>query len=112
MDAKDTTTGIFGALAIILGVVLMYFLPLWVAKRRKHPAENSIGIVNLFFGWTVIGWIGCLAWAFMPGRIPVTIEAPTPTPAGDMRACPHCAEPSRKSAKICRFCNREVVPVL
>jgi len=27
---------------------------------------------------------------------------------GDTRPCPHCAEPIRRAAKVCRFCGREV----
>ena len=34
--------------------------------------------------------------------------APRAEPAGDLRPCPHCAEPIRKAATVCRFCNREV----
>jgi hypothetical protein len=30
----------------------------------------------------------------------------------DHRACPHCGEPIRKQANICRFCNRDVNPIL
>lgn len=29
------------------------------------------------------------------------------TPASDMKTCPHCAEPIKLAAKICRFCNRD-----
>lgn len=28
--------------------------------------------------------------------------------SGDTRPCPHCAETIKASARICRFCNREV----
>lgn len=28
--------------------------------------------------------------------------------AADTRPCPHCAEPIRRAAKICRFCGRDV----
>ncbi|HOY76933.1 MAG TPA: hypothetical protein PLH23_04960 [Hyphomonadaceae bacterium] len=40
------------------------------------------------------------------------LAAAAPTvPAGDVRPCPFCAEPIRKAAKVCRFCNREISPV-
>jgi hypothetical protein len=26
----------------------------------------------------------------------------------DLRPCPHCAEPIRRAAKVCRFCGRDV----
>jgi hypothetical protein len=29
-------------------------------------------------------------------------------PAGDLRACPHCAEPIQRAARVCRWCGRDV----
>jgi hypothetical protein len=34
-----------------------------VAKRRNHRSRGSILIVNIFLGWTFIGWVVALAWA-------------------------------------------------
>ena len=50
---------------IVLGLVL-YFLPAIGAIAAKRPGASSIFIVNLFFGWTLIGWVACLAWASYP----------------------------------------------
>lgn len=41
----------------------LYFLPTIIAIRRGHRA-TGIFVLNLLFGWTVIGWIAMLAWAF------------------------------------------------
>jgi hypothetical protein len=41
-----------------------YFLPAIVAGRRKHHQENAIIVLNIFLGWTGLGWIGALVWAF------------------------------------------------
>ncbi len=30
----------------------------------------------------------------------------------DYRACPHCAEPIRAEAKVCRYCGRDVHPMM
>lgn len=49
-------------LIIIFG---MYFLPTIVAKLRDKKNVNAILVVNLFFGWTFIGWIIALAWSVM-----------------------------------------------
>ncbi len=45
---------------ILLGL-LIYFLPSWVGS--KHTNFGSIFILNLFLGWTFIGWIAALIWA-------------------------------------------------
>jgi hypothetical protein len=42
----------------------MYFGPTIIALARKHRSVLQIGLVNFFFGWTVIGWILALIWAF------------------------------------------------
>ena len=45
------------ALPIIVGA---YFLPWFACKNPR--ILSSLFIMNLFFGWTVIGWVACLAW--------------------------------------------------
>jgi len=59
-------------LILMVGIVLValgaavYFLPAVIAALRDHKFAASIFVVNLFFGWTLIGWVGCLAWALSP----------------------------------------------
>lgn len=43
--------------------VLLYMLPAFVAAGRRCKAEAGIAIVNIFLGWTFIGWVVALAWA-------------------------------------------------
>jgi hypothetical protein len=38
-----------------------------IAGMRQFKATGAIFIVNLVFGWTVIGWFGSLVWA-LAGR--------------------------------------------
>ena len=44
-------------------IIVLYFLPALVAEKRKHPSKNSITVVNIFLGWTLLGWVFSLAWA-------------------------------------------------
>jgi Superinfection immunity protein len=56
------------AMAFLLGgiiFVLSYFAPTFIAKNRKHRYLESIFMVNLFLGWTLIGWVVAIAWACM-----------------------------------------------
>jgi Superinfection immunity protein len=44
-------------------LLVMYFVPWVVAGVRGHPQQNSIMVLNLFLGWTFIGWVIALIWA-------------------------------------------------
>ena len=48
---------------------LIYFLPTVVALVRHKRNTVSILLLNLFLGWTLIGWIVALLWAS-------TVDAP------------------------------------
>lgn len=41
------------------------FLPLWIARVRKHPHSLAIFLINLLLGWTFLFWIVALIWAFV-----------------------------------------------
>ena len=45
-----------------LGFVL-YFLPAIIALARNKRDTTSILLLNLFLGWTAIGWVIALVWA-------------------------------------------------
>jgi hypothetical protein len=45
---------------ILLG---LYFIPSIVGAIRKVPNIGSIVVINLFLGWTLIGWVVALAMA-------------------------------------------------
>ena len=42
---------------------LAYLAPLWIALARNHPETPAIAVVNLLFGWTVVGWLIAIVWA-------------------------------------------------
>jgi hypothetical protein len=52
----------FANILIVLALAA-YFFPALVAARRKHHNQNSVFVVNLFLGWTFIGWVVALVWA-------------------------------------------------
>lgn len=41
----------------------LYLLPLVIASVRKHKNHVAISVLNVFFGFTVIGWIAALIWS-------------------------------------------------
>jgi hypothetical protein len=42
---------------------VMYFLPAIIALARNKRDTVAILLLNIFLGWTVIGWIVALVWA-------------------------------------------------
>ena len=44
-------------------LAILYFLPAIVASVRKHHNQNAIAVLNIFLGWTLLGWIAALVWA-------------------------------------------------
>ena len=55
------------AIVIFAIIVLVYFLPALLAGKQ-HPHRMALFLINLFFGWTLVVWVGCLAWALIQGR--------------------------------------------
>lgn len=50
-----------GTFAIIL--LILYFLPAMIAYQNKKRNKVAITVLNVFAGWTILGWIAALVWA-------------------------------------------------
>ncbi len=48
---------------IIIMAFIIYFLPAIVARQRSHHNAAAILLLNLFLGWTFLGWVVALVWA-------------------------------------------------
>lgn len=49
------------SIIILLFVFWLYFLPTIAGWRKRH--SEAIFYLNLFLGWTFIGWVAALIWA-------------------------------------------------
>jgi hypothetical protein len=59
---------------ILVIVAAVYFLPTIVSVCRKNNQALTVFIINLFFGWTFIGWVIALAMGCQaPARVDVRI---------------------------------------
>lgn len=46
----------------LLVLAALYFLPTLIAAHRGHDVAGIL-LLNLFLGWTVLGWLAMLVWA-------------------------------------------------
>ncbi len=87
--------------SLVVGLFL-YFVPSFIAFGRRHPHRLAILLVNLIFGWTLIGWVGTLIWALLtPEDGSINFSAAF----GDTKPCPRCAERVKRGALVCRYCG-------
>ena len=49
--------------SLILLFLGIHFLPTFVAAVRESRHTFLIFVLNLLFGWTIIGWLVLLIWA-------------------------------------------------
>lgn len=76
--------GVVAGFAVIATVLGFYFLPTIVGAARKRDNILAIGLLNLFLGWTLIGWIIALVWAASNSIKPAVVAvASTPTSQAD-----------------------------
>lgn len=59
------------ALVLIgLMVLLIYIYPTVAAIDHHHPQRWAIGLLNLLLGWTFLGWVAALVWAYYTPQSP------------------------------------------
>lgn len=56
---------------IIIGLVI-YFIPCFVARNNRNA--STVFLVNLFFGWTLLGWVIALILAFSDSKPTVVVQ--------------------------------------
>lgn len=49
---------------LVLVISILYLIPTLVAAVRKHHNSTAIFVLNLFLGWSFVGWVASLVWAF------------------------------------------------
>ena len=60
---------------MLIVAVLLYFLPTVVALIRGHLSALAIFLLNLFLGWTLIGWIIAFIWSCNGTRRRISIAS-------------------------------------
>jgi len=58
---------LFSVLLTLLS--LFYFLPFAIAFNKKRANTGDIFALNLFLGWSLIGWVVALVWALKEEQV-------------------------------------------
>src|SRR5215472_1188769 len=76
---------------LIVAAVAVYLLPLIIG--RVKGLRSSIYVINLFLGWTVLGWLIALSMALSEAY---------------ERPCPVCAAWVDRRATTCPYCHKSL----
>jgi|SRR5882724_441989 len=70
MVLSHYTDAPIGSLVLLMIITVAYWLPSGCAWSRRHRNTQAIVALNLFAGWTFVGWVIAMCWA-------LTVPAPT-----------------------------------
>jgi len=59
---------IFLYFSAVSGALFVYLIPAYVAMWRDIEKKAGPIIINIFLGWSVIGWVVSLVWAFIGNK--------------------------------------------
>jgi len=62
--------GIIILLILLFLGLMLYFLPAFIALITFHRNAAAIAVLNLLAGWTVVGWLIAIVWAFTNSGAP------------------------------------------
>lgn len=96
-------------IVVAIWSLMSYFIPSIIAAARGHKDTMGITILNIFLGWTLLGWVVALVWSVTGNNKPLANSTP---PLNDARLvqCNHCSEMIDRRVKVCYFCNNEQWP--
>jgi hypothetical protein len=105
--------------ALLFAAIVPYFIPSIIAFLRKHENALPLFLVNIFLGWTLIGWIICLVWALTgsgnsgtvtasPQAVAKSPEPTPPPPPVEKRFCTQCGTSGDPTDAFCRRCGTKI----
>jgi len=102
---SDLFSGAIGAgfIVLLVGFVFgIYFLPTIKAYQDKTRNKEAILAVNLFLGWTLVGWVVALAWTLSKDAASPVVAAVPAT------LCASCGKYSQAGVSFCSHCGKRM----
>lgn len=103
----DSSRGLVAVVADVVfwgGAALLYFAPGLVAIDRRHPGSKALVGLNALLGWTGIGWLALLFFAFRPAAW--SFGDPTgPAIPAPRKRCTSCRRKLGIEAETCFYCG-------
>ncbi len=65
------------SLLILLGIGMVYFMPSVSAYHARHRNVQAIFALNVFLGWTFIGWVIAYVWSLKKDPEPQAARLPS-----------------------------------
>ena len=113
MGTLLSITLIFGiGSAEILFIILVLFVPYFIPSIIARNKMNFTGILllNIFLGWTFLGWVGALIWAITDKtpaeyqRLNNSVKQPD---SAYKHKCRHCGFESYEKTTFCPVCSKD-----
>lgn len=62
---ENDPNGLIWVLIIIVMIFsfIFYLIPSMIAFALRHPQRWIIFLINIFMGWTLIGWVVLFTWS-------------------------------------------------
>jgi len=134
-SAGGTVVGFIFGLFVLLIIFGLYFVPGILATVRHAKNAAAVWVIDIFLGWTMVGWVVALAMAFGETReeadrphyvvqaVPISSAppavAPPATPSSPAltpivsaeRTCSSCGQPSG-AGKFCQNCGTSLATMV
>jgi hypothetical protein len=91
-------------LCLLVLLVGIYFFPAIKAYQQRKRNRQAILILNVFLGWTLVGWVVALVWAYTKNDAGNSLTVGVVPPA----LCFACGKYSRGDTVFCGQCGKRL----